>query len=372
MSAATVIVVGLGAAGSAAAWRLAAAGHRVIGLDRWAPPHPYGSTHGETRVTRVTAWEGAEYVPLVQRANVLWDELEQQCGVVLRRRIGGLFVGRPEETIIAGSIASAQRAGVACAIHSREQLHDLAPGLAVPEGMLGVTDPGAGLLDPEACLRAMHDRARAHGADLRPDTPMLAWRAVGDGVEVDTPQGTLRADRLVLALGAWMREVFATLDVPLVIERQTMHWFTSRDPRAADRPVLILGDGRDHATVVFPAIDGAVKVAGHGSQDFVDPDAVDRAVHAHEIAPLEQFLQRWLPGSVGPHLRSTTCLYTRTPSGHFVLDRHPEHAQVVLASPCNGFGFKFASAVGEALAALATGASSPVPLQPWRLGVTRA
>lgn len=367
MSTTSIIVAGLGAAGSAAAWRLAAAGHRVIGLDRWAPPHPHGSTHGETRVTRVTAWEGATYVPLVQRANALWDELEVHAGSTLRRRIGGLFVGRPEETIIAGTIASAQQAGVACAIHSGEQLRGVAPGLRAPAGMVGVSDPGAGLLDPEAGVRAMHEAARAQGAELRLDTPMQAWRAAGDGVEVTTATDSLHADRLVLAMGPWMRDVLAPLGVPLVIERQTMHWFVSTNARCADRPVLILGDGHDHATVVFPAIDGAVKVAGHGSEDFVDPDRVDRTVRREEIAPMEALLHAWLPDTVGAHLRSATCLYTRTPSGHFLLDRHPEHPQVVLASPCNGFGFKFAPAVGEALAALATGAEAPVDLSPWRL-----
>ena len=366
MASSTVIVAGLGAAGSAAAWRLAAAGHHVIGLERWRTPHTLGSTHGETRVTRITAWEGAQYVPLAQRANVLSDLLEKESGMPLRLRTGGLFVGFPHETIIAGTIACAEQAGVAYEMLSRDEVLAHVHGIRVPEGMVGVIDPGAGVLLPEPILEAMHASSRHHGADLRFDEPLLSWAPDGAGVVVTTAHGTLRADRLILSTGAWMTEHMAPLGVQLTVERQTLHWFDARRD-APVRPVLIVTDGRDHATVIFPTRDGQVKAAGHGTEELCEPDTVDRTIRPSDITPVAKLLDAWLPGDAGVHRRAATCLYTRTPSGHFILDRHPEHSQVILASPCNGYGFKFASAIGEGLASLATGDEPSVSLHPWRL-----
>ncbi len=366
MPTSTVIIAGLGAAGSAAAWRLAAAGHHVIALDRWPTPHTFGSTHGETRVTRVTAWEGAHYVPLAQRANALLDVLERESGMPLRLHSGGLFVGFPHETIIAGTLQCAEQTGVPCGVLTRDEVFARVHGIRVPEGMIGVVDPGAGVLLPEPILEAMHASARRHGAELRFDEPLVSWAPDGDGVVVTTTRGTLRADRLILALGAWMPEVMASVGVTLTVERQTMHWFDARRD-APPRPVLIVTDGNDHATVIFPTRDGLVKAAGHGTQEFVDAETVDRTIHQRDIAPVAKLLDTWLPGDAGMHRRAATCLYTRTRSGHFILDHHPQHPQVVLASPCNGYGFKFAAAIGEGLAALVTGDEPEVPLTPWRL-----
>ena len=364
-----VIVAGLGAMGSAAAWQLAVAGHRVTALDRWHPPHPHGSTHGETRVTRATAWEGAEYVPLVRRANELWAELERASGLTLRDRVGGLFVGQREDEIVAGSRASAVATGAAHMELGPEDARRLVPGLHVEPRWVGFLDGEAGVLHPDAIILALHAAAVAKGADLGYDESLVEWAADGDGVRVTTTRGELRADRLVLALGAWMGEHLEPLGVPLRIERQTMHWFDASGAPGGDevRPVIIASDGSAHATVIFPVKDGLVKVAGHGLGETMHPDQVDRAIHAEDIAPAAQAMSELFPGRYGAHRRAATCLYTRTPDGHFIIDRHPEFPQVVLASPCNGVGFKFASAVGEALASLATGREPAVSLAPWRI-----
>ena len=75
-----VAVIGLGAMGSAAAWQAAKRGARVIGFDRFAPPHAMGSSHGDTRITRLAIGEGEQYTPLVLRANEIWREIEQATG----------------------------------------------------------------------------------------------------------------------------------------------------------------------------------------------------------------------------------------------------------------------------------------------------
>jgi sarcosine oxidase len=367
----TVVVVGLGAVGSAAAHALAAAGHRVIGFDRWSPPHTHGSTHGESRITRATAWEGAQYVPLGQRANVLWDALEEEAGALLRARCGGLFIGRPEEYHVAGSRDSADRTGLPYELLQAAEIARRWPHLVVPEGMVGFFDPGAGVLYPERVLRAQHHAAASRGAQLHLDEAVTSWRADGAGVAVTTARGVTRADRLILCSGAWMPEVFAPLGVPLTVERLTLHWFEERAGappfHAEHTPVLLLSDGHGHATAAFPTLGGCIKAAGHGSGEYATAATVDRDIRVTDIGPVEAVVRRYLPSHLGAHQRSATCLYTNTPHGHFILDHHPEHPQVVLGSPCNGFGFKFASATGEMLAAMAVHAATPVDPTPWRL-----
>jgi sarcosine oxidase len=352
-----ILLAGLGAVGSAAAWRLAELGHQVVAFDRFAPPHPHGSTHGDSRITRVTAWEGAEYVPLVQRAFALWPELEQHAGERLLVRTGGVFLGPPSDRLIAGSRASAIPHAVPFEELSAAAVHDRWPWLTPSAQQVGFFDPGAGMLFPERIVRAELARARILGAELHLDEPVLSWRADGEGVEVRTAKGAYRGDRLILATGAWMQHELAALGVELKVERLSLHWFAeqpARPFRPEDTPILVMADEVTHATAVFPALDGAIKVATHGGGEFVSAEKVDRTIRPAEIASARAVLDRFVPGIAGAHLRSTTCLYSNTPDGQFILDRHPVHPQVVLGSPCNGFGFKFSAASGEALARLAT------------------
>src|SRR5258705_10238474 len=98
------IIVGLGAMGSAAACHLARRGKRVLGLDRFAPPHALGSSHGQTRIIREAYFEHPVYVPLVQRAYELWGELEQRSGAVLYRRTGGMVIGTTQWALVKGPL----------------------------------------------------------------------------------------------------------------------------------------------------------------------------------------------------------------------------------------------------------------------------
>jgi sarcosine oxidase len=369
VSSLSVIVVGLGAVGSATALTLARAGVRVLGFDRWQPPHTMGSTHGESRITRCTAWEGAQYVPLVARANELWRALAAESGHHYFDAVGGLFIGAPDDFFIVDSRISAEATGLPYEMLTRDEIQRRLPSLRVPQGMVGFLDPGAGVLYPERIVADQLAAASALGARLSYGTEVLEFGPRGDGVFVRTAQETFVADRLVLCSGAWMPEVLAPLGVDLRVERITLHWFTERASVAAREsgPVLLVGDEHGDATAIFPTMNGRIKSAAHGSGAFTTAASVDRSIHERDIAPVRELLGAWLPGHVGEYAESAVCLYTNTPDGHFILDRHPEHPQIVLGSPCNGFGFKFSSASGEMLAALATDATPPVDPAPWRL-----
>lgn len=370
MSRPTAIVIGLGAVGSAAALHLARRGAQVLGFDRWRPPHTLGSTHGESRITRATAWEGAHYVPLVARAQALWSEFARANGREYFHPSGGLFVGNPHEYHLAGSLQSAQATQLSHEWLSHAEMKRRWPWLQVPDGMLGFWDPGAGVLAPE---RIVDDQLRAAAelnATLHFNTTVHGFDCSGRGVRVETSAGLHEADALVLCAGGWMAELSGWTGPALQVERVTQHWFSEAvtAPPRSEAPVLLLSDGHDHATAVFPTQAGRIKVAGHGTGQIGPLAELERQVRAEDVSGAAEMLRRFLPQHAGPHVESSSCFYTRTPSGHFVIDRLPGAPQVVFASACNGFGFKFSVAVGEALAALALGEVPPVDVSPWRIG----
>ena len=319
-----VIVAGLGAMGSAAACALARRGHRVLGLDRFAPPHREGSSSGRTRIIREAYFEHPAYVPIVERAYEAWAALERDSGRTLLRETGGLMIGPPD-----------------------------------------------GVLFPEDCVAAHLEVAARAGAELRTGEPVESWEPDGEGVLVRTPRGTHRAARLVLAPGAWLARLVPELALPLVVRRQLLFWFSTHEPAefAPGRfPVFIWEHEAGRFFYGFPEFGDGVKVARHGEGRIVEPDDVRRDVAGHEADDLRLQLARHLPAACGALRESAVCLYTCTPDGHFIMDAHPAHPQVTIASVCSGHGFKFASAIGEILADLATGERPRFDLSMFRLG----
>lgn len=348
-------IVGLGAFGSAAACYLAGRGLSVVGLDRHTPPHDQGSSHGSSRIIRQAYAEDPLYVPWLRRAYELWDELENASGRRLLTRCGGLMIGRPDTELIEGSRASASQHDLAADTLGPEAVRERWPGtFALPPDTVAVFDRRAGVLAPEAAIEAFLDLARAAGADLRPATPVTAWQP-GPPARLTLAGGeTLEADRLILAAGPWMSELVPELAPSLHVARQVMHWFEAAPGGAGAGPERLPIFVWEHATPKifygFPDEGEGVKVAVHHDGEITTADTVERRVAAPEVDAIRQLVDRYLPGLCGRWRRSAVCLYTNTPDGHFVVDRHPDHAEVLLVSPCSGHGFKFAPALGEAIA----------------------
>ncbi len=348
-----VVVVGLGAMGSAAAFHLARRGLRVLGLDRHTPPHPHGSSHGESRVIREAYFEHPAYVPLVQRAYELWAELEEYTGQSLLQITGGVMLGSPSSAAVAGALRSAQMHHLAHERLSADEVRRRFPALHPSPDQIGVFEPRAGILYPEACVQAHLDAARQAGAELRFAEPLTGWRATGEGVEGTMPQGHYSAGLLILSVGPWLPRLMPQL--PLAIQRQVMLWFRPvRD--AADFapgrcPVFLWEVEPGQVFYGIPDLGQGVKVARHhGGKLSPRIEQMEREVEEQDIEQVREFLARHIPAANGNVLRARVCPYTNTPDGHFLVDQHPEHPQVWLMSPCSGHGFKFASAIGELLA----------------------
>jgi sarcosine oxidase len=366
-----VIVAGLGAMGSATLHHLARRGRRVLGLDRFSPPHALGSSHGRSRIIREAYYEEPRYVPLVQRAYERWADLEAESGVTLFRRTGGLTMGPAGGELAEGARRSVEAHALPHELLSADEIRRRVPGLNPDDDMVGVWEPRGGILAPEASIGASLDVARRHGAELRLDTALRSWRAAPDDVEVTTDAATFRASRLVLAVGAWMRQVLVELDLPLVVERNVLLWFTPEPATAAFAPerfpVFLCEYAPGHAWYGFPDTGEGVKLALHHHGGSWDPDRLDRQVTEADIGAVRTLARRYLPSANGALRETATCMYTTTPDGHFIIDRHPAHSNVIVASPCSGHGFKFASAIGEVLADLAEDRVPAFDLGPFSL-----
>ena len=362
------VIVGLGAMGSAALYHLASRGVKVCGVDRWATPHIHGSTHGRTRIIREAYYEHPCYVPIVQRAYELWSALEREIGHQLFVQTGGLMIGPPDGEIFGGALRSALEHGLAHTILEPREVEARYPGFRVPDGSQALHEPRAGLLLPEKCVEAHLALALRAGASIRTGVTVTGFEANGD-VRIATDAGELRARTLILAAGPWLPSLVPELDLPLEIERQLFHWFEpASHPEwydAAHSPITLIEYARDRFFATFPDIGHGVKAGIHHEGAIIDIDAPRAPASDAEGAEIAGLLARYLPQAPGRILDRATCVYTNTPDHDFLLDRHPSHANVLIASPCSGHGFKFSSAIGEILADLVLEGGTSFDLAPF-------
>lgn len=350
-----VIVVGLGGMGSSAAYRLARRGLSVLGLERFGPAHDLGSSHGRSRVTRQAYAEHPSYVPLMRRAYELWRQVEQDSGQTLLTLTGGVMIGAPDSAVVSGARRSAEQWDLPHEVLDAAEVRRRFPTLTPADGEVGVYEPMAGFVRPEESVLTHCELATRAGAELHHHEWVRDWSESAGSVRVTTDQTSYVADRVVFCAGPWSTTLIRDLDVPLVVERQVMHWFEPRggaEPFRPDRhPVYLWEEDADSLFYGFPAQDGesCVKIAFYYRPGVTDPDEVDRQVSATEVDEIVDHLAERVPSLAGRHVVSKTCMYTLTPDHDFVLGTHPEHPRAVIAAGFSGHGFKFVPLIGEVL-----------------------
>jgi len=361
------IVLGVGGVGSAALYHLARRGARVLGIERFEPGHDRGSSHGQSRLIRQAYYEHPSYVPLVQRAFELWRELESQSGQDLYHQVGLLQVGPRDGEVLSGVRASSRTHGLPIDELSRAEAQQRFPAFRIPESCEAIFEQRAGYLHVEQAVQAHACLAVANGATLRTGEAIRQWRVAGNGVEIETDKGTYRAERLIVAAGAWAGVLLADLGIPLEVRRKPLYWFRTRSD--AYRPEQgcpgFLFDLPQGCFYGVPQIDGVgVKVAEHtGGPVVADPLAVDRTLDAADLQRVADFVSAHLAEATTECVQHTVCMYTMTPDAHFVVDRHPRYPQVSFAAGLSGHGFKFTCVLGEALSQLALDGTTPLPIE---------
>ena len=362
-----VIVVGLGAVGSAALYQLSKRGVKALGIDRFRPPHAFGSSHGDTRITRLALGEGPQYLPFARRSHEVWRELEAATGRTLLREVGGLIFGSTTRcgqahgaaNFLQTTIDVARQHGIPHEVLESAELRTRFPQFHFRDDERGCLEHTAGYVHPEECIAAQLEMAVRLGAQVNTDERVLHWKASG-GVEVQTDRGQYAAAQLIIAAGAWAPGFLPKLSEATQVYRQVLFWFEPEGTfewfTPEQMPVYIrVPDAGTNMFYGFPAIDGpagGLKIAGEQFNQTTLPDETRAEVGAEEAAGMHAV--------ASPHLkissrcvRSVACKYTVTPDYHFVIDRVPETDRAWFASACSGHGFKHSAAVGESLAEVA-------------------
>jgi len=356
MSSFDVVVCGLGVMGSAALCELSRRGLRVLGIDRFTPGNDRGSSHGATRVIRLDYFEHPSYVPLLRRTYELWHELEQASGQKLLHITGIMEIGAPDGTLLTGVLASIRQHSLRHELLCAEDLMRRFPAFHLPSHYQAVVQPDGGFLAAEPSIHAMLALAKSAGAEIRSGEIIRTIEPSSAGVRIISDRARIDAGSAVIAVGPWIKSILPELKAPLRATRQVMAWFSPPQPALFQHFPVFLMESHHGMHYGFPLDgDGLIKVAKHHHDDeTVDPEAFDRTVSAADESLIRSALADHLPGANGRRVKSTTCLYTVTPDGDFIVDSLPGYPHVVVASPCSGHGFKFAPVIGEILADLVT------------------
>ena len=363
-----VVVVGLGALGSAAAWALAGAGARVLGLEQFELGHARGASHDHARIIR-RSYHTPGYVRLAGLAYQAWAELEREAGERLVVTTGGLDLFPAASAIPPGPYrASLEACGVPYQWLDAAEVMGRWPAFRLDAGVRGLWQADGGMVPAARGTRLMQRLAAGHGATLLDQAPVTAVRDLGGSVEVTAAGTTFRAGRLLLCADAWTGGLLAQLDaeLPLVVTQEQFSYFRPADPAAfapGRFPVWIWMD--DPSFYGFPVWPGAALKA---AQD-VGGREVTAATRSFEPDPaaserLAGFLHARLPGAAGGHDHTATCLYTLTPDRDLVLGPLAGHDRVLVALGA-AHGFKFAPLLGRVLADLALHDGTEVDIAPF-------
>ncbi len=365
-----IAVIGLGAMGSAAIFQLARRGKRVVGIEQFGRGHARGSSHGESRAIRLGYFEHPSYVPLARAAYEGWYELERLTGESVLTKTGVLEMGKPGSIIVNGSREASEMHRLPHEVLDATDIRKRFPQFTLPPDYSAVWQPDGGFVRPELANRLHLELAERAGATLLENRKVLAIEPGANSVRIVLEGGAIEAGSAIVAAGAWIGDLVPELRPKLTVTRQVLCWF---EPLRAEAvapgtlPVFIV-DGAGDIAYGFPNVGSGFKCASHhDSGTWEHADMARQEAGPADEKRMRDFLEAYLPDAAGPLKAMQTCMYTKTPDEDFVLDLHPSDPRIVVASPCSGHGFKFASVIGQVLADLATEGATPHDISRFRV-----
>lgn len=364
-----VIVAGVGSMGASACYYLAKKGYRVLGLEQFTSPHTEGSHAGQSRIIRKAYFEHPDYVPLLNKAYTIWDQLEQESGGQLFFRTGLAYYGPHDHPVMQGVKQAASLHGIT--IKNQAPSTDL---FLLPATFETIFEPDAGFLQPERAIAVLKEQAVCHGAQIREDEKITGFKKENGGITITTSQGTYYTHKLIITAGAWAGKLIPELNQKLKITRQVIVWMQTHDPGLyfPDHfPCWLIADHkRPGALYGFPYLQSkefgdpeGLKFAWHHPAEETDPDQVNRDITKAEINDLVHSVATYITGVSDMKLAAAkTCLYANSPDEDFIIDLLPGYdGDVAVACGFSGHGFKFAPVAGELLGELVMQGKTSLP-----------
>jgi len=366
-----VIILGVGAMGSAAMYELAKRGVNVCGIEQFGVAHDRGSSHGETRMMRKAYFEHPDYIPLLHRTYDLWQELQAESGTKLFVQNGLLVAGSTDSDVISGLDLCYSQHPLPHEKLNAAQARRRFPQFHFDDEAVIYYDPLAGFLLVEKCVEQNANLAVDKGAALFSNERVLSWQSREGQVSVTTEKRQLQAEKLIITTGAWAKPELEKLGIKVEIWRKVMFWYrsTQMESGLSQRLPCFYFATSNGGFYGFPAVtDRGIKVGEHESAEICpNPEQLNRELRPEDEPAVLQFLQQMLPGLPLEKTGFAVCMYTVTPDHHFIVDFHPEQENVILAAGFSGHGFKFAPVIGEILGDLTTYGTTTLPADFLRL-----
>lgn len=364
---ARVAVIGTGSIGAMTLWQLARSGVEAIGFEQYGIGHDQAAAGGESRIFRTAYLEGAQYVPLLQRAYDLWRELEDESGRDLLTLNGGLMIGDRDSEAMRNVQASIDEFGLAHEVLDARAMAGRYPQHRMTDNETAVLDHRAGVLRPEFAVAAAAYRARELGAGLVSHTRVTSVEPGPTGVTVRTEDRDYTVEQVVVTAGPWTARFAPALREHVGPKRLVMTWYQAEDPKLwqPDACPIFIRDADDVHIFGIPTLDGgSVKVAPHASYGtFDDADDLDRNVDVADLAPINAAVARYLSGLVPEPVRVSAYMDAYTTDGHGLVGRAPGTENVWLLGGFSGHGFKMAPAFGQVAADLVRTGTTQLPIE---------
>jgi sarcosine oxidase len=380
-----IAVIGLGAVGSATLWQLSKSGKRILGIDQFSPPHTMGSSHGETRITRLAVGEGMDFLPIVMRSHEIWKEIELLTGNEIMTTTGGLLFDsggkswskHGSEGFFERTVKFAKEGNIPFEVFDQNELKRRFEEFNLEDSGKVYYEPSAGFLRPELAILTQLQLAEKNQAVIKTHTKVLSISPLGGGgVKIITNQGDFETQHAVISAGPWVKDFLPTIEKSnFKICRQILHWLPVKDQGfdLKTTPVFMwgFGEGAEDFIYGFPSLDGkSVKMASESFIERNHPDTLSREVSQEEKDSfiLEKLANRF--NKVEKEvLASKVCIYTVTPDSYFVVDALPDFPEVLVASACSGHGFKHSAGLGEGIADKILGKNPKFNLSPfaWKI-----
>ena len=361
-----ILVVGLGAMGSAVLYHLARQGAAPVGIDQYPVGHALGSSHGHSRAFRVF-YHDSVYVTLAKAALPLWQELEALSGEQLLTLSGTVSFAKPDNERLDRNVRVMRETKTPHEVLTAEEVTARFPALQLPKGTVACYSSSSGFLDPSRCVQTHVSQAQRFGATVRGGVRIHHIDVSKERPEVETSEGRYRCSQLVVAPGPWASQILGDLSLPLQVTRQQKFYFQPRDTAAYQPDRLPVYADYDRQYYGFPYYGPGIKVADDAHGDVTSPEAVDRTLDPHTRDALGGWLETIMPGVNASFVEGATCMYTVTPDNDFLIGPHPKNPNIFVGAGFSGHGFKFSTLVGKILAELATDGKTTYPIDKFRL-----
>jgi sarcosine oxidase len=360
----------------------------VIAIDQYDPGHAHGSSHGESRITRLSSGEGEEYAALAKRSHEIWRDVESRVNYAYGNLLnitpaGGLIIARRDlpasyhgaENFVMNSAMVAHQSNLSFAVLDGEELFQPYPQFKFPAHSAALMERSMGYINPDACIKSNLQLAtRNHHGQLRLNEKVLRFEQMDNNkIKVTTTKNGVEyqyfTNKLIIAAGPWINNLIK--EEELKVYRQVVYWFkvesTALNKYARDIfPTFIWS--LDNAKMVygFPLMKDqtAIKIGTESYEILTTPETVDRQVSPQEINDFyDKVIRPNFNGITRECVKAEVCLYTVAPKWKFVVDFLPGFEDnVIVASACSGHGAKHAAAIGQAVAQQSLFGESDIPV----------